>query len=221
MSEVLPLQRSLLPRPRLPFLPRSLSQGHRRRHGHVQCNYGADLGDEHVANGGNGTISLATPMNIGTLTFNGAATLQPVTSSAAAGTAAFNVTTALNLSGEPTALPLPPLTPAVVGAPDHTIWFNMPGPGGTGFAAFNPTVAITGLGVHQNATLTNPAGFINLAIGGYSTVWKGNLNQNWDTTTQNWVKSTDSSGVLYTNGDATNFDDTATTTSILISGAER
>ena len=92
--------------------------------------------------------------------------------------------------------------------------------GGTGFAAFNPTVAITGLGVHQNATLTNPAGFIDLVIGGYSTVWKGNLNQNWDTTTQNWVKSTDSSGVLYTNGDATNFDDTATTTSILISGAD-
>ena len=132
-----------------------------------------------VSNGNSGTATLANPLNIGALTFNGAATLSPVTSLVTASTPALAVTT-LTASGAAGSVKVSPISTAG-GFPNGTYQLvSYTGSiGGTGFPAFS--LVISGLGVRQTATLTNPAGLIDLVVGGDSAVWTGALNGNWTT----------------------------------------
>ena len=90
-----------------------------------------------VSNGNNGTVTLATPLNIGALTFNGAATLNPVTSPTTASTPALAVTT-LTASGAAGSVKVSPIS-TIGGFPNGTYQLvSYTGSiGGTGFPAFS------------------------------------------------------------------------------------
>ncbi|MFT3785482.1 MAG: autotransporter-associated beta strand repeat-containing protein [Tepidisphaeraceae bacterium] len=83
---------------------------------------------------------------------------------------------------------------------------------------------IAGLAARQTATITNPAGYIALTIGGDVAAWTGAANGNWTTATiaspKNWKLVGAGTGTDFLNNDQSLFNDTATgTTDVVISDA--
>jgi autotransporter-associated beta strand protein len=154
-------------------------------------------------------------LTIGSLTLSGAGKLNLTTSPATASTPILPVTT-LAANGAASSVTIAPSnTSGGWAAGTYQLVQYSGSIGGTGFSAFNPTLSITGLGARQSATLTNPAGLIDLVIAGDSAVWTAALNGNWTTATlaapKNWVLSSNSLAQTdYVAGDAVVFDDTAT-----------
>ena len=177
----------------------------------------ANLAGNTVGNGSNGVILLAQPLTVGNLTFSGTSTLVPVQSLVTATTPAIAATN-LTASGAAGSVKVAPVNTS--GGWSNGTYHLVSYTGsiaGTGFPAF--ALNITGVGTRQTSALTNPAGFIDLVIGGNSAIWTGAANGNWTTTAvaspKNWALSSNQAPTDYVAGDAVVFDDTATgTTSV-------
>ncbi len=94
----------------------------------------------------------------------------------------------------------------------------------TGFSAFTEGT-ITGLAARQTATLSNPAGYLALTIGGDTPIWTGALSGNWTTAVlaepKNWKLQTAGTTTDFLATDQVLFDDTATgSTDVVISDAD-
>jgi len=181
-------------------------------------NVGAGTGG--IITNGNGTAGAA--LTIGALTFGGAANINLLLSSS---TAAPLVTTTLTTTG----------AGSITLTATNTIWTNgtiynlISYSGGsilgTGFAGFNSTVTVNGLGARQSYTLGNSGTAITLSIAGDLPIWTGAASANWTSTpiggAFNWRKQSNSSGTeFFALNDTPLFDDTATgTTSVNISNA--
>ncbi|HWD94443.1 MAG TPA: sulfatase-like hydrolase/transferase [Verrucomicrobiae bacterium] len=48
-------------------------------------------------------------------------------------------------------------------------------------------------------------------------IWRAQVDNNWDTTTPNWVDATSGNGTVFTDGQAVKFDDTASNASVIVS----
>ena len=168
---------------------------------------------------GNGTFGT---LSITSLTFNGAGALNLTTAAPTPEllTVGTLVTGAVNAAGKVT----------INATNSNSIWSNgvynlvsYSTLSGAGFGGFVKGT-IAGLGARQNATLTNPAGFIALAIGGDLPVWTGLLNGNWTTNTlalpKNWKLQSAGTPTDFINNDTVVFNDTATgSTALNISDA--
>ena len=189
---------------------------------------------------GNGTVN--------TVTVNSGATNSIVANNTTGGSLltigslSLSGTAALNLTTSPptSSTPVLPVTTLTASGPANSVTINAVNTsggwasgtyqmvsyagslGGTGFPAF--TVALSRFGHRQTASLTNPAGLIDLVIAGDSAIWTGKLNGDWTTNVQaspkNWALSTSLAATDYVSGDAVVFDDSATgATNINISTA--
>ena len=131
-----------------------------------------------ISNGNNGTVVAATPLNIGNLTFSGSVTLSPVTSQNTSTTPSLAVTN-LTASGPAGSIKVSPISSSGGFLNGTYQLVSYTGSiGGTGFPAFS--LNLPGLGVRQTATLTNPAGLIDLVVGGNSAVWTGATQRELD-----------------------------------------
>jgi autotransporter-associated beta strand protein len=186
-------------------------------------------GSNTVTNGGNGFATVALPITFGNLTYSGTGILMPVTSFAtSASQSSINVTT-FTMNGAASSVTLTPVNTdgGWTNGTYHLVSYASLG-GSGGFGALSLNTASMGLGVHQSAVLhngTDLANTITMVVSGYSTLWSGAANGNWQTTAIgnpfNWVRSDTLAGVEYSAGDAVIFDDTATgTTSVSISGGD-
>ena len=163
---------------------------------------------------GNGT---AATLTIGSLTFNGAATLNLRTG--ATTPELIKTTTLVTGATNPAGL----IT--INAAHTNSVWANgvyslisYATLGGSGFG--NLAIGnIAGLGARQNATLNNPPGLVTLTIGGDLPVWTGLQNGNWTVSTvpnpKNWRLQTAGTPTDFINGDTVLFNDTATGTTAL------
>lgn len=158
--------------------------------------------------GGNGTIT------IGTLTFNGAGTINLKTAPLAPGALA---TTTLNTNAAG------PVTINVTNS--GGLWTNgvynlisYTTLGGQGFAGLTKGT-IASLGARQSATLVNSPGLITLNVTGDLPVWTGAQNGNWTTSAipgaKNWKLQTGGTPTDFITGDTVVFDDAATGTSTI------
>ena len=189
-----------------------------------------------VSNGSNGIVNVASPLTITTLTLNGAGTLNPVTSGAVVNTTASALvlgTLNTNTTNHSATITISPVNTSG-GWTNGTYHLASYSTLNTNTVLFNSafTLNLTGLGGRQTKALTNPAGFIDLVIGGDRAVWSGALALappgNWTVTPQaspkNWVLSSTLAQTDYEvtagQGDAVLFDDTATgTTQVNIADA--
>lgn len=158
-----------------------------------------------VANG-NGSASSLT---IGSLTFNGTATMNLTTAS----TSPVVLTTTLR-SGFTDPAGIVTINASNVGWTSGQVYnlISYSTLGGVGFADFLKGT-VTGLGARQTATLTNPAGFIALAIAGDTAVWTGAFSTDWTTAAitapKNWKLQASLATTDFVPNDAVLFDDTA------------
>ncbi|MBC7784776.1 MAG: autotransporter-associated beta strand repeat-containing protein [Burkholderiales bacterium] len=173
-----------------------------------------------VANGNGGT----GVFTVGTLTFNGTGVLNLNTASNAP---VLNVTTLETSGGGGLSTGI-----ITVNANNTIGWttgqvydlVSYGTLGGVGFADFLKGT-VTGLTPRQSATLTNPAGFISLAITGDVPVWTGLNNGDWTTAVipspKNWKLQTAATATDFIANDAVLFDDSAAgTTNVNISTAD-
>jgi autotransporter-associated beta strand protein len=173
---------------------------------------------------GNGTGGILThgdggtgSLTIGSLTFNGAATvnLNPADqytpeiytttlTTNAAGSVTINASNAAWSSG------------------DYYLITYTGSIGGAGFSKFQKG-AIAGLSSRQSATLTNPTGYVALSIVGENPYWTGAYSSSWTTATipspKNWSLPT-LGATDYIAGDTVIFADSASNTSVAISDAD-
>jgi autotransporter-associated beta strand protein len=185
-----------------------------------------------LTNGGNGSVTIATPLTVGTLGFLGAGTLSPVTSFNTAGTASFSVTT-MTAGGGAGSISVVPINTAG-GWPANTVTtpvYKLISSAAVlpALTTFSLNTASMGLGTHQSGTLSFAAGNteLDLTIGGYSAQWSGTASASWQASPPigspfNWVRSdSTSTGVEYSPGDAVIFPDGASNTAAVnIAGAD-
>jgi autotransporter-associated beta strand protein len=159
---------------------------------------------------GNGTTG---PLTIDALTFTGAATINLTATD-------FNTTL---LSTTSLVTGAGPITVNATNA--NSLWANgvynvisYSTLGGSGYGSFmKGTVA--GLGARQIATLSNPAGFVAITIGGDLPIWTGLKNGSWTTnpvaTPKNWNLQNAGTATDFITGDTALFDDTANGTTLV------
>jgi len=185
----------------------------------------ASLASNVLANGGNGTSSAATTLNIGNLTLAGATTLKPVTSLATALSNSSIATTSLTVNGGATSLKVQPANADGfwTAATYHLVGYSGTIAGtGAGFGAFDLDRSQMGLGARQLANLANNAGFVDLVVSGDTIVYTGTGVGGeagvWSTATQgapkNWKLAIAGTATDYLEsagvGDVVAFNDTAT-----------
>jgi fibronectin-binding autotransporter adhesin len=175
----------------------------------------SDLATATVTNGEGGT----TALTVGSLTFNGDATINVNT----AGSAGLVVTGSL--------VTTPANGTVTINVPTAPVWttgstYNLVGYGSwSGSVSDFAAGTIPGLGGRQIATLgsTGPTnGFVTLAITGDSLVWTGSTSNLWTTATSavNWRLQTAGTPTTFIATDDVVFNDTATgSTTIDISAA--
>ena len=160
-----------------------------------------------IANG-NGTTGALT---INNLTFNDAATLNLNVGS----TSPVIVTTTLT-TGAINAAGLITVNAGNVSWANGSVYNLISYSGAMGGIGFGEFIkgTITGLGIRQSATLTNPTGFVALSVAGDSPVWTGLNSGNWTTNVippgKNWKLITGGGSTDFLATDAVLFDDTAT-----------
>ncbi|NQX01225.1 autotransporter-associated beta strand repeat-containing protein [bacterium] len=160
---------------------------------------------------GNGS---AYPLYTNTLTFNGAATLN-LQATGTSMTRYFD-TTDLTTNAAGTIVVNASTTTGVWSSGTDYSVVNYSGTF-TGDIAHFTKGTVTGLAPNQTATLIDEGG-IFLRITGESLIWTGGQGDTWTTTpiggSKNW--SFDASGIEYANNDAVQFNDTATTTDVVL-----
>ncbi len=170
-----------------------------------------------VLNTGNGAANAGlTQLTIGSLTFNGAATLNLKTSLTGIGatTAPGLLTTTLNTNA--TIKPTVNITnPAIEWTPGIYNLIGYSGTlGGAGFAAGTVSPLFGGrLTGTLGPTTSGGSNFVSLTIGGFYDIWNGTPGSNWTTVTgnQNWVRSDNTATATdFVANDVVLFDDTAT-----------
>ena len=161
-----------------------------------------------IANG-NGTTNALT---ITTLTFNDAATLNLNIGSTSPVLITDTLTTgAINGAGKITIN-----ATNVSWTPDQYDLISYSTLGGVGFSEFIQGT-ISGLSSRQNATLSNPFGFVSLTIAGDNPVWTGIVSGSWTTNVitpngfgdKNWTLPSFFTATDFITGDIVLFDDTA------------
>ena len=161
-----------------------------------------------------GNVNGNTTLTLGTLTLQGAATLNFTT----ANTSPRLTVSTLTASGA--GIVVNATNPSWgAGTYDLIGYSTLTGP----FADFTKGT-ISGLTNRQTAALVNAGGFIALTITGDNPVWTGAANANWTTAAisgpKNWALITSGAPTDYLEGDTVRFDDTATgTTAVSISSA--
>jgi fibronectin-binding autotransporter adhesin len=174
----------------------------------------SDLATATVTNGEGGT----TALTVGSLTFNGDATINVNT----AGSAGLVVTGSL--------VTTPANGTVTINVPTAPVWttgstYNLVGYGDFAGSVSDFTLGVVpGLGSRKVAALgtTGPTnGFVTLAITGDSLVWTGSQNNLWTTgTDQNWKLQAAGTPTSFLTADDVVFNDTATgSTTIDISGS--
>lgn len=158
----------------------------------------ANLASNNVTNGGGVTTS---PLTTGNLTFSGAASVTPVTPNA--------TTTGINTAN----ITASGIVTLNASKPSWTTGtYKMIGYSGTltGFSNFQ-VGTITGLSARQSsgATLANSGSSIDLVVPNGDIAWRGNGNNQWNTTNSNWFFNGSSTQFAAT-GESVLFDDTAT-----------
>jgi fibronectin-binding autotransporter adhesin len=190
-----------------------------------------------ISNGTNAAgNATAAPLTVnGSLTFQGAATVNIRTSAAAASVApASAITTAIPTTGQIVTGTVNNAA-GVININANTIdtaWtsttYNLLGNasagsiGGAGFGSFNPTVSFpgVGLGTRQSASLVNNSGLLQLVISGNPIRWTGSATSNWTTTAgnQNWLLLSNSTATDFLSGDSVIFDDNSTVGGVTLVG---
>ena len=170
---------------------------------------------------GNSTTS---PLTVGSLTFNGAATMNLFTSPATAATAKIattNLTT--NAAGKGTINATN--TAGFWDSGSYSAVSYTGAIGGAGFSAFQLPVSpatLAGLGGRQTAALDNATpGLMKIVIGGDRAQWTGTGDNNWDTTahaSKNFKLSSAATATDFVANDAVLFDDTASGTTVSLTG---
>jgi len=97
----------------------------------------------------------------------------------------------------------------IAAAATGTSYVDATGTNGTTYYYVIAATGAGGTGLNSSEVSATPIGVTTLT-------WKGNTSSTWDTATSNWLNGTTST--TYANTYAVNFDDTATTTTVTISG---
>jgi fibronectin-binding autotransporter adhesin len=161
-----------------------------------------------------GNVNGTTTLTLGTLTLQGAATLNFTTTNTSA---RVNVST---VAASGTGIVVNASNPSwTAGTYDLIGYGTLTGP----FADFTKGT-ISGLTNRQTATLVNAGGFIALTVSGDNPVWTGALDGTWTTAVQsqpkNWALIISGTSTDYQEGDTVRFDDSASgTTTVSISTA--
>ncbi len=162
-----------------------------------------------VTHGNGGT----TPITIGALNFAGAGTLSIRTSEATAATPKIATTSVSTNAAGNVVINAANTGNFWLGGATYSVLSYSGAIGGAGFNQFL-VGQFANLGARQTVSLTNPAGLINVVIGGDTAIWTGAGDGNWDLaahTPQNWKLSSSGTPTNFVTNDAAEFQDGAVT----------
>ncbi len=167
-----------------------------------------------VPNDAGATVSLAENVNIGSITFQGAAGLTVNKVALAPEVASVNVTGTLTTTPAAGKIRLNSSQPFW----SSGVFYNLVQAGSlSGNAASFEVGTISGLTSRQSAQISVQGSSVGLTIAGDTPRWSGAGNRVWDTTaTNNWALIIGGGATTFINGDLSRFDDTASSGAVTI-----